>query len=57
MLRSGAYGTQPATGCSSGWGTSIVDHFASSCTHKVPQYFSLDLSDKRASEGDALKDM
>ena len=38
------------------WGTPVVDLFASSQAHKVPQYLSLDLSDKRASEGDALKE-
>ena len=34
----------------------VVDLSASNWAHKVPQYFSLDLSDKGASGGDALKE-
>ena len=38
------------------WGNPVVDLFTSSQAHKVPQYFNLDLSDKRASRGDAVKE-
>ena len=34
----------------------VVDLFVSSWAHKVPQYFSLDLSERRASGGGALKE-
>ena len=38
------------------WGSPVVDFFASRQACRVPQYFSLDLSDRRASGGDALKE-
>ena len=38
------------------WRTPIVDLLASSQANMVPQYIILDLSDKRGSGGDALKE-
>ena len=39
------------------WRTLVVDLSANNQAHKVPQYFSLYLSDKEASGGDALKEV
>ena len=38
------------------WGTPVVDLCSSRQEHRVLQYFSLDLSDRRASGGDVLKE-
>ena len=38
------------------WGSPVVDMFVSSRAHNVPQYFSLDLSDGRATGRDALEE-
>ena len=38
------------------WGTPVVDLFASSRTFKLPQYFSLDMTDNRAIGHDGARD-